>query len=181
MFYHGTDNGNLLSLTTQKSNYDGKIFVTDKKEVAIWYTVKTVWYLYGLKNGQISITEFCPDMLKKMYGEKRGFIYTCENKDFTAYESPVPNAYVSTQDVKLTSKEEIPDVYEYILKLSSEGKIKINFYEQATAEQREKRKQTMVSFWHAGYDKLTEGEIEYLKQFFQEELEIFLKKGVVNE
>lgn len=176
MFYHGTDNGSLTQLSTQKSKYDGKIFVTNREEVAIWYTVKTFWYMYGKdERGNITFDEVIPNQLEKMYKGKTGYIYTCENLDYEEYQSPVPNAWVSTKDVCLTSKKEISDVYQHILMLAEEGKIKISFYNDLSPAQQQKRHKRILNMISKFMGEESPEGQKYLKTIFKKEYQEFLK------
>lgn len=176
MFYHGTDNGNLSKLSTEKSKYDGKIFVTNREEVAIWYTVKTFWYMYGKDaGGNITFDELIPNQLEKMYKGKTGYIYTCENQDFEEFQSPVPNAWVSSKDVRLTNKKTIPDVYQHILALAENRKIKISFYNDLSAEDKEKRHNRIINMLGKFLGEESPEGQKYLTTIFKKEYQEFLE------
>lgn len=147
-YYHGSRNGNLKELTT--SHYGGKLYVTDSYPMAIMYAGCSLrnWN-YDKENDVLILYEVTDNAFKKMYKGKKCYIYTCDIEDAVKDERNISNhTFTVSHNVELNEeKEVIEDVFEKILSLEKDGKIKLFYFNDFSKEDQEKRKQRTISIW----------------------------------
>ncbi len=133
-YYHGSRDGNLTELTTNHTK-DGHVYVTSSRLVALTYAVHSRPNLFSTdENGKECYWELKPHLFEIMTKGKSAYIYTLENKDY----EPVPQSnkcghqhcYRVQQNVKVISKEFVPDIYEELLKYAKSGELNIVRCEQ---------------------------------------------------
>ncbi len=125
IFYHGSKNPDLKLLEKNHSR-DGFVYATTDKLVALTYAARSFPNLFTTQNGKIYFFELAPNLFEKMTKGKCCYIYTLEDKGF----SPVvqknqkcahQNCYCTANDVKITSREEITDAYDELLRYQKQG------------------------------------------------------------
>ncbi len=159
ILFHGSRTPNI---TTLKSFGDGEkplIYFFSKRENTLIYLCNAVerfcqqtgfnfqgkyatWGPYGFdSDGTLCWSEYYPNALWETFGEAEGYVYkvdTCAQK-----HKYIPTAYVSDVPVEVLECEIIPDVYQEILKMESEGKLRISRYEDMSEGRKNWLQKTM--------------------------------------
>lgn len=139
-FFHGSKDNNILELTTSKSK-DGYVYATSNRLVALTYIARSKPNLFSTFNGQECFFELKPNLFKEMVGNKSGYIYLLENKNFEAI--PQSNrcghcdCYRTKENVKIVGKEYIKDAYEELQKYVESGEFKILTENEIPYQQKE--------------------------------------------
>lgn len=140
-FYHGSREDGLKILSLEKSK-DGNIYMTNDYATALMYAGNGFrsWEFHEDEN-KLYIVERCEDMVKKLYGGRKCYIYTTEDvEDYEIITQKPTNkkAYIVKHDVKLVEKETIDDAYQKIMELYSQGKIGIRFWKDMPKERQDR-------------------------------------------
>lgn len=184
-YYHGSPFDNLTTLKPQ--NKGGKVFVSTDKTIAVWYCVKKVLYQYDWdnKNNVMVIKEFCPNMIKKIFLGRKGFVYSCNLDENFPLTKETNTVFSSKKAIPINQKQEIADVYGAIKYLESCGKIKIIEYNQLSNKEKERIKsfvQNNLAFivdWIKEEKNLSLKEKQFLINFYKTEFKNnnFAKEG----
>jgi len=144
-FYHGSDNGNLIKLTVEKSN-DGYIYLTPMYPFAVLYAGNsTRFWTFDKEKQKLVIREVCKDSLKKMYKGRKCYIYsTDEISDYEESEYLGRKTFRTKKDVVLKEKEVINDAYDKIMEMYEKGEIILQFWDKLTEEQKQKERDGVV-------------------------------------
>lgn len=147
IFYHGSNK--LIKNSILLSNYreDNLIYLTDSYCMAVFYSGCGFrsWY-WNDKTNKLIIIERCKDMLKKLYWNKKSYIYETENID--DYEELLTKNgkkcfVIKNRNVKIKRIETIKNVYEKIMELYNQGKLEIWFWKDMSKSQKIKYKKQM--------------------------------------
>lgn len=171
-YYHGSRNGDLKKLTTEKSN-DGYIWLAEDYCFAVLYAGNGVrFWAVDEKTGKLKIREVQPGSLELMYKNKPCYIYSIENVgEFEQYNHRGRKSIRLNHDVEIREKEFIPDTYEKIMQLEKEGRLLIDRYCDNTKEQQQKSRENIINTFkphmQVEHDKFPE-EYELLTTLFEE-------------
>ncbi len=168
--YHGSETAGIKELLPQTSNHEKPLaYLTDNRALAVVYSHNYLprplgffTYCWG-KNHSLHYEEYFPGQIELFYKGKKGCVYTAEIDGLTQIEK-MPWVYVSETPVKVSSVEEIPDIYEELLRLHEAGEITLHFYEDLPHE------------YIASSEKIVKREIENLKTNKNEIYENFLRE-----
>lgn len=140
-FYHASNLigiKRLLPLSTLHNSEDKVCYLTPFRAYALFYirdmTINHV--TCGVSDNGIAIYhEQFPDQLRKMYQNRSGYLYTCENNDniIKAHTNGVWAAY---KPITVTSEEYIEEAYAEILKSESRGEVQVIRYESISDEKK---------------------------------------------
>lgn len=147
-YYHGSRNEFLRELTTD--HYDGKLYVTDSYPMAVMYAGCSLRnWKYDRENDLLILYEVTDKAFEKMYKGRKCYIYTCEIEDAVKDEGNISNhTFKVNHNVLLNDeKEVIDDVYEKILSLEKEGKIKLYYFSDFSKEEQDIRRQRAINNW----------------------------------
>lgn len=186
-FYHGSRNGNLTELSVDKSK-DGKIWMTDDYNFAVMYGASSIrsWKWTGEK---LMIFElYKPDAFEIQFKGQPFYIYKTEDvsnfeisiSDQKRYQKPF---YTTTHNVKLVSKQLIPDAYEKLLELHKKGEIILYFWEDSLKENptlaeklKQNFKESIIKYIQEGdYEKKFPDDYKFCKKLFPELFEEYEK------
>lgn len=126
--YHGTNIENIDILKTK----NGILYATPSKAIALIFLSKKgndfYYYLSGDGvNYPVVLVERKKDMFKEIFNIS-GFIYKLDAKDFKENQTGWSGEVICDHDVNVLSCEYIDNVYDELLKLSKENKIKLYLY-----------------------------------------------------
>ena len=144
-YYHGSPNGNLTELKTQKSN-DGYIWLAEDYCFALLYAGNPVrFWAVDKESGRLIIREVQPNSLELMYKNKPCYIYSISNVgEFEQYNFKGRKSIRLNYDVKIEEKEFIPDAYEKMLELEKQGILILRRWNDLTLEQQEDEKASII-------------------------------------
>lgn len=154
MYYHASSQKGIEILEPRVSNHGiPLIYFSAKRENVLVYLSNPVekycketgfsysgkWHKmasYGFnKNGMQRIDEYYPNALIDTYKGVSGYIYSVESLTDSGFQVQIPDAATSSEPVKITACEYVPDAYEAILAAEREGLIAIRRYEDNTEAQ----------------------------------------------
>ena len=110
--------------------------------VASFYMVKAVeppyyWAPYGFDaEGTLVYHELYPDALHAVYAGKRGYLYRVEAaEEQIAPLQEIPGAYTAAVPFPVAGCEELPDVYEWLLRAEAEKLLCVSRFHEKTQEE----------------------------------------------
>lgn len=142
ILYHGSKVPNIINLRPFSSNH-GKpyVYLTHSKVLATIYAHNPLTRPNGFfsywwdKNGALYYDEYFENQLKTIYAGQVGYVYQCEG-EYRQMEK-MPWVYLSEADIPITDCIEIPDIYDQLLRYEREGLLKVQRWNEVSAEQRE--------------------------------------------
>ena len=171
-YYHGSRDGNIKKLTTQKSN-DGYVWLAEDYCFVVLYAGnQTRFWAVDENTGKLIVREVQPGSLELMYKNKPCYIYSVENVgDFEQYDRKGRKSIRLNHDVDVAEKEFIPDAYEKITQLEKEGRLIVRRWNTLTLEQQEEEKERIIKVFaphmQTEFDKFPE-EYKLLTTLFEE-------------
>jgi len=133
--YHGSANGELETIRPRKSTHGKEyVYATKHKSIAFIFLCRWNDFLLTLgTNGarddpRITLIERYAGAASDIFSNKRGFIYTLDDKDFFALDNGWDYEVVSESEQVPLRIEEISDVRLAIRELESVGEIDIFYY-----------------------------------------------------
>lgn len=150
MYYHASQIKDIKVLEPRISNHNiPLVYLSAKRENTLVYLsnavekfckekgfqhkgIWTKWGPYGFdSHGILQYEEYYPNALEETYGGVGGYIYSCEKvEEDTEFELKIPDAIVSSKEVKVTSCEIIYDALTEILRAEESGQIRIVRYNE---------------------------------------------------
>ena len=113
--YHGSQSHGLTSIEPRESRVidgDAAVFSTPRRDMALAYTAP--WsdedLEQGLVNDQHYLREMSPGALDRVYGGRRGSLYSLPGGGFTSDSRLMPEERISRRAVAPDSEEEIGDI-----------------------------------------------------------------------
>ena len=126
--YHVSPTPGLTVLKPSVTKYFGKpkqVCLTASLPMALMYGVKHFEYTYGYtRDGRIYYEEYFPNALEELYRGKAASLYTCFRRP-DMETTPIPNEYVTPNEVTVDGELPIPDVCEALLEQERLGVLKI--------------------------------------------------------
>ncbi len=126
--YHVSPTPGLTVLKPSVTKYFGKpkqVCLTASLPMALMYGIKHFEYTYGYtRDGRIYYEEYFPNALKELYRGKAASLYTCFRRP-DMETTPIPNEYVTPNEVTVDGELLIPDVCEALLEQERLGALKI--------------------------------------------------------
>lgn len=121
---------------------EGNLYLTANAVVASFYMVKAVeppyyWAPYGFDAEGIPVYhELYPDALHAVYAGKRGYLYRVEAaEEQIAPLQGIPGAYTAAVPFPVAGCEELPDVYEWLLRAEAEKLLCVGRFDEKTQEE----------------------------------------------
>lgn len=159
ILYHGSNTTGITTLEPRLADHGRPyVYLATVREIALLYLCNAVerpyyWFPYGftkemLEKGDLRpiYTEYWEEMVEDCAKGKRGCIYTVDVS--SAQVAPLrdyKHAFLATQEVPVTSCEEIPDAYDEILRCVEEGKMFLQRYDQLSDAAREGQKRSLIA------------------------------------
>lgn len=131
MLYHGSCTGNLNVLKPFISEHKREyVYLSESRVHALLYCVKSNFYTYGFhpESGKLVYTEYYKNALEDLYKGKRGYIYTCAQKENLTPLPGISFAFTSEYEVKILNEVVIDDVLDELLRYENSGDIIIRRY-----------------------------------------------------
>ena len=131
--YHGSNTPNLKTINKRKSTHMKEwVYATPSKAIATIFLSKKGGDLYYSLSGNgidepIKLVERKPGMFKEIFNCD-GYIYKLDSKNFKSGLTNWSAEVVSDKDEEVISSEYIENIYEELLKLNQENKIKLYLY-----------------------------------------------------
>lgn len=152
LYYHGSNVPGLSRLEPHMSEHGlPLVYLTTSPVVAALYTVHPVerpynWYPYGFSGTVPVYTEYYPQALRDVYGEKTGYIYRCRCEAELSLENPtsISCALVSRAPVEATGCTALLDVYEALLEYERAGQLIVRRFEALSEKQRDFAKRMVL-------------------------------------
>lgn len=143
--YHGSTTGGIKVLEPRLADHERPyIYLSTIDVVASFYIVNAVerpyyWFPYGFSKGKIPVYhELYPNALREVSEGHRGYLYEVEAEEHELKPFlQIPCAKLGTVPMNVTSCTEIPDAYEWFLRLEVEHRLIIWRYENWKPEQLE--------------------------------------------
>ena len=148
MLYHASQTKNIKVLKPRISNHNKPlIYFSNKRENVLVYLSNAVekfckennfdydgtwskWASYGFtKDGILEIQEYYPNATYETYSGISGYIYSVEDILNIEKQADIPNAFHTSENVKVTGCEYIEDAYKEIQKEIKNGNIILIKYE----------------------------------------------------
>ena len=144
-YYHGSPNGSLTELTTEKSN-DGYVWLAEDYCFAVMYAGNpTRFWAVDEATGKLIIREVQQGALELMYKNKPCYIYTFSNVgEFEQYNHKGRKSIRLNHNIKIEEKEVIPDAYNKIIELEKQNKLIIRRWNTLTEEQQKREKENII-------------------------------------
>ena len=128
MLYHVSPTPGLTVLEPGVTEYFGKprqVCLTASLPMALMYGIKHFEYAYGYtRDGRIFYEEYFPNALEELYRGEAASLYTCFRRP-DMETTPIPNEYVTPNEVPVDAELPIPDVCEALLEQERLGSLKI--------------------------------------------------------
>lgn len=156
MYYHASQTKNIKVLEPRISNHNKPlIYFSNKRENVLVYLSNAIekfckenhfnydgiwskWASYGFtKDGILEIQEYYPNATYETYHGISGYIYSVENISNIEKQADIPNAFHTSENVKVTGCEYIEDAYQEIQKEIKNGNIVLIKYEDFIKEKRD--------------------------------------------
>ena len=144
IYYHGSTVANLTELQPLSKLHQSEeqvVYLSSHLPYVlfyIWDTEKTgsshKWVTAWLKDGVAYYEEQFPGQLKAFYEGVRGYVYSVLPDDRVRPMPQREDLFYSCDPVKVYRTQEIPDVYQMLLKYEQEGKFKLLRFEDTTPE-----------------------------------------------
>jgi len=177
-YYHGTPVADLKSLAPPTG---GVIYLTNCRAYALFYIrdLEVNWVCCGVRDGVVVYDEQFPGQLRALYAGRSGWIYACEGDGFAPGNDPWIVKASSAVDV--VSAAYIPDAYEAILREIEAGMVRVDSYEEKSAEWRLEFTEHMASHilkerWLTAATPRS----RFIEQYFPEAWALALKTAHVN-
>ena len=126
--YHCSPAPGLTVLRPSVTKYFGKpkqVCLTSSLSMALLYGIKHFEYTYGYtRDREIYYEEYFPHALEELYRGKGASLYTCTHRA-DMETTPIPNEYVTPNEVPVESEQVIPDVLEALLEQERLGALRI--------------------------------------------------------
>lgn len=132
--YHGTTIPNLKYIKANSRSHTQNIpvayFSSDRVYALICCrTPEENFVTAGIReDGKLHYFERFPDQLRKMYGNKSGYLYSINASDSLLNTNA--HTYESKQDVAVDGVEDIPDVYAQIIDEENAGNLVVHRYNE---------------------------------------------------
>lgn len=132
IIYHGSKEHNLKKIEPRKSTHGTYVYATTDKALALHFSKRCGDDLtysighYSQKEGSWELVELVPGALEKMYSNDSS-LYTLSDETFEDIHTGFQEV-VSKVSVDVIDEEYFANVFNAILKLEEEGKIKIYRY-----------------------------------------------------
>ena len=171
MYYHASQIKGITQLKPNVSNHGVPlIYFSEKRENVLVYLSNSVekycrdtgffydgkwekWGPYGFdKDGRQRLEEYYPNALLSTYKGVSGYIYSVDMIADPGQEVHIPYAVTSSEPVKVTGTEFIPDAYEAIMKAERDGLITILRYEDMSDAMREWNERTIRAEYERAVD-----------------------------
>ena len=155
MYYHASQVEGIKQLEPRVSDHHiPLVYFSTKRENTLVYLSNAIekycretgfvydgiwkkWGPYGFdRDGKMILEEYYPDALEETYRGVQGCIYKAEDIEDSGLVSNIPYLVTSSEPVRITGKEIVPDALEALLEAEKNGLIRIIRYE----EMREKKK-----------------------------------------
>ncbi len=150
MFFHASPIGGIQQLEPRVSNHNiPLIYFSKKRENTLVYLSNAIekfckdtgfdyqgtwqkWGSYGFdEDGILRLEEYYPNALEETYKGVSGYIYQADSIIDSGFEVQIPDAATSSEPVRVSGVEYVPDAYEAILQAEQDGLIRILRYEDA--------------------------------------------------
>ena len=170
-YYHASQVKGITVLEPRVSNHGVPlIYFSAKRENVLVYLSNSVekycretgfsytgtwkkWGPYGFnKDGRQRIEEYYPNALINTYKGVSGYIYSAESIIDSGFELQIPDAAASSEPVKVSGAEFIPDAYDAILQAERDGLITILRYEEMSEAMREWNEKTIKEEYEKAVD-----------------------------
>ena len=126
--YHVSPVAGLTVLKPSVTKYFGKpkqVCLTALKPMALLYGIRHFEYTYGYtREKELYYEEYFPGALEELYRGKAASLYRCVWREGME-TTPIPNEYVSAEEVPVVEETPIPDVYEALLEQERLGTLRI--------------------------------------------------------
>jgi hypothetical protein len=145
--YHGSTIGGIKVLEPRLADHERPyIYLSTIDVVASFYIVNAVerpyyWFPYGFSKNKTPIYyELYPNALREVSEGHKGYLYEVEAEENQLKPFlQIPCAKLGTSPLNVTNCTEIPDAYEWFLRLEAEQRLIIWRYENWKPEQLESR------------------------------------------
>lgn len=143
--YHGSTTGGLNILEPRLADHDRPyIYLSTSDVVASFYIVNAVerpyyWFPYGFSRERIPVYhELYPDAMREVSEGKQGFLYEVETEESQLKPFlKIPGAWLGTSPLQVVHCIEIPEAYEWFLRLEVEKRLIIWGFENWQPDQLE--------------------------------------------
>ena len=198
MYYHASPTGGIEQLEPRISNHGVPlIYFSRKRENVLVYLSNAIerycrqtgfsyagtwqkWGPYGFnKEGIQRLEEYYPDALEKTYKGVSGYIYSAEEITDSGFEIQIPDAATSSEPVRVSGVEFVPDAYEAILEAERKGLIEIMRYSEMSDRMREWNRRTIIEEYEAASDHPEYR--HFLKGNFPEILNPIINREVIDK
>ncbi len=147
--YHGSSTASIEQLQPFSSNHDrAYVYLTDCATLALFYAHNPIQRPGGFfpywfdKEGRLQYDEYFPDQLRAMYEGHSGWVYHVESDGLPQLEK-MPWVYLSETPVPVLHAEYVPDLYAALLQAESDGRLRLNRYEDIPAAMQERHRQVV--------------------------------------
>lgn len=142
--YHGTSMDNLKTLKPHISEHkEPYVYFSTNPVVASFYMIHIVerpynWFPYGFnKDGIPFYTEYYPNAMEDVYGNKTGYLYVCDDVLNTDNPTNINCAYTCPEAVNITNCIVFDNIYEQFTEWEQQGKLVIKKYEMISEKEME--------------------------------------------
>lgn len=140
-FYHASNIGGLnelLPLSKMHGDNAQICYFTPNRAYALFYLrdMEINHVTCGVdENGIVVYHEQFPNQLAVIYGNRCGYIYTCDDHSKIKL-GHTGGVWVATEPIKVLQIEFIDNVYDEIIKAEQSGAVKVNHYEDLSDEKK---------------------------------------------
>lgn len=171
MYYHASQIKGITQLEPHVSNHGiPLIYFSTKRENVLVYLSNSIekycrdtgfsydgkwekWGPYGFnKDGSQRLEEYYPNALISTYKGVSGYIYIAKSITDSGFKVQIPDAATSSEPVKVTDVEFIPDAYDAIMQAERDGLITILRYEEIPEAMREWNVKTIKEEYEKAVD-----------------------------
>ncbi|MBR3310640.1 MAG: hypothetical protein IKG15_02325 [Solobacterium sp.] len=154
-FFHASSKTDLQILEPRISNHGiPLVYFSEKRENVLVYLSNAIekycrdtgfsydgiwekWGPYGFdRDGKMILEEYYPDALEETYRGVQGCIYKAEDIEDSGLVSNIPYLVTSSEPVRITGKEIVPDALEALLEAEKNGLIRIIRYEEMSEKKK---------------------------------------------
>lgn len=139
-YYHGSKNGNLTELTTEKANHNGIYFAEDYCFAVMYAGNGLRFWAVDKPTGKLIVREVGENALELLYKNQPCYIYKVKEEDlgcFNRADFKGRKSVVVTHNVKLSEKEFIPDCLEKLYELEKQCKLIIRRWNELSTEEQQ--------------------------------------------
>ncbi len=137
--YHASPAAGLRVLRPSVTKYFGKprrVCLTALRPMALFYGVHHFEYTYGYaRDGMLCYEEYFPGALEELYRGKSASLYRCRWREGME-ATPIPNEYVSGEEVPVEEETPVPDVLEALLEQERLGALRVVRWASLTEKRR---------------------------------------------